>query len=163
MNKQAPSLPQVHQAVVEGGGPEAVAVEVRRVEGAEVKERWSVVGSKAHQRWVWPALDPLTGVGLADGLGPRADVVFEQVHAWLKPCGLAHFYPAAGGVSDRSRPAADHAVGTIPTPQLERKQLPLRTRSKRLAGKTICFSKSGFMHAIVLGLLVNRYEFGNFV
>ena len=31
---------------------------------------------------------------------------------------------------------------------------------KRLARKTICFSKSVFMHDTVIGLFVNRYEFG---
>ena len=38
--------------------------------------------------------------------------------------------------------------------------LTLRTRIKRLARKTICFSKSIQMHDIVIGLFVNRYEFG---
>ncbi len=30
---------------------------------------------------------------------------------------------------------------------------------KRLARKTICFSKSELMHDIVIGLFFNRYEF----
>jgi len=46
------------------------------------------------------------------------------------------------------------------TQQIERKHLTLRTRMKRLARKTICFSKSIQMHDIVIGLFVNRYEFG---
>jgi insertion element IS1 protein InsB len=40
------------------------------------------------------------------------------------------------------------------------KHLALRTRIKRLARKTIGFSKSLQMHDIVIGLFVNRYEFG---
>jgi insertion element IS1 protein InsB len=36
----------------------------------------------------------------------------------------------------------------------------LRTRIKRLARKTICFSKSIELHDIIIGLFVNRYEFG---
>jgi insertion element IS1 protein InsB len=36
----------------------------------------------------------------------------------------------------------------------------MRTRLKRLVRKTICFSKSIAMHDIVLGLFINRYEFG---
>ena len=51
--------------MVEGGCPEAITVEVRRVEAAEVEEMWSFVRSKAHQRWVWHAIDPLSGVVLA--------------------------------------------------------------------------------------------------
>ena len=39
----------------------------------------------------------------------------------------------------------------------------LRTRIKRLARKTICFSKSTCIHVIVIGLFVNRYELGVFV
>jgi insertion element IS1 protein InsB len=39
----------------------------------------------------------------------------------------------------------------------------LRTRIKRLARKTICFSQSVFMHDTVIGLFVNRYEFGTLV
>jgi insertion element IS1 protein InsB len=41
-----------------------------------------------------------------------------------------------------------------------RKHLTLRTRIKRLMRKTICFSKSIQMHDIVIGLFINRYEFG---
>jgi insertion element IS1 protein InsB len=33
-------------------------------------------------------------------------------------------------------------------------------RIKRLVRKTICFSKSIEMHDLVIGLYVNRYEFG---
>jgi IS1 family transposase len=42
-------------------------------------------------------------------------------------------------------------------------RLTLRTRIKRLARKTICFSKTTQMHDIVLGLFVNRYAFGRVV
>ncbi|HEY9655578.1 MAG TPA: IS1 family transposase, partial [Crinalium sp.] len=33
-------------------------------------------------------------------------------------------------------------------------------RIKRLARKTICFSKSAWLHDVVIGLFINRYEFG---
>jgi insertion element IS1 protein InsB len=51
-------------------------------------------------------------------------------------------------------------VGKSYTQQSERKHLTLRTRSKRLARRTLCFSKSVFRHDTVIGLFVNRYEFG---
>jgi len=53
-----------------------------------------------------------------------------------------------------------HVPGKRNTQQIERKHLTLRTRVKRLARKTICFSKSTELHDIVIGLFVNRYEFG---
>ena len=45
-------------------------------------------------------------------------------------------------------------------PKIERKHLTLYTRIKRLARKMICFSKSVEMHDIIMGLCVNRNEFG---
>ena len=146
--------------MVEGCCPDAITVEVRRVEAAEVDEMWSFVGSKAHQRWLWHAIDHLTGVVLAYGLGSRADEVFVELQQLLRPFGPVHFYTDAAGVYDRHLLASAHTVGKIYTQQIERKHLTLRTRIKRLARKTICFSKSIFMHDTVIGLFVHRYEFG---
>ena len=67
----------MNKGVIEGYCPDAVTVEVRRVEAAEVDEMWSFVGSKAHQRWLWHAIDHLTGLVLAYVLGTRADAVFK--------------------------------------------------------------------------------------
>ena len=43
-------------------------------------------------------------------------------------------------------PAEQRQVGKPAMQRLERKQLTLRTRLKRLARKTICFSKKQFFH-----------------
>ena len=150
----------MNRSVVEGCCPDAVPVEVRRVDAAAVDEMWSFVGSKAQQRWLWHAIDHLTGVVLAYAFGRRADAVFVKLQKLLKPFGLVHFYTEAARVYERHLPAAAHTVGKINTQQIERKHLTLRTRIKRLARKTMCFSKSVFMHDTVIGLFVNRYEFG---
>ena len=150
----------MNTSVVEGCCPEVITVEVRRVEAAEVDEMWSFVQSKAHQRWLWHAIDHLSGVVLAYTFGSRADKVFVELQKLLKPFGLAHCYTDGAGVYERSLPAATHTVGKSNTQQIERKHLTLRTRIKRLARRTICFSKSIFMHDTVIGLFVNRYEFG---
>ena len=150
----------MNKSVVAGCGPEAITVEVRRVEAAEVDEMWSFVQSKAHQRWVWHAIDHLSGVVLASVFGSRADRVFVELQKLLKPCGLEHVYTDGAGVYARHLPAAAHTIGKSNTQQIEHKPLTLRTRIKRLARKTICFSKSVFMHDTVIGLFVNRYEFG---
>jgi insertion element IS1 protein InsB len=78
----------------------------------------------------------------------------------LKPFGLVHFDTDAAGVYERHLPAAAPPVGKLNPPQIERKHLTLRTRIKRLARKTLCFSTSGCMQDTGSGLLVNRYEFG---
>ena len=101
----------MNTSVVEGCCPDAIAVEVRRVEAAEVDEMWSFVQSKAHQRWLWHAIDHLSGVVLASTFGRRADKVFVELQKLLKPCGLAHCYTEGAGVYERSLPAATHTVG----------------------------------------------------
>jgi insertion element IS1 protein InsB len=44
--------------------------------------------------------------------------------------------------------------------KIERKHLTLRTRLKRLARKTLCFSRSCAMPDLVIGLYMNHVEFG---
>jgi insertion element IS1 protein InsB len=53
-----------------------------------------------------------------------------------------------------------HNEGKRNTQQIERTHVTLRTRIKRLARKTMCFARSTQMHDIIIGLFVNRYEFG---
>jgi insertion element IS1 protein InsB len=59
--------------------------------------------------------------------------------------------------------AVDHAAyvfGKRNTQKIERKNLNFRTWIKRLTRKTICFSKLELMHDTVIGLLINKVEFG---
>jgi insertion element IS1 protein InsB len=130
------------------------------VDAAEVDEMWSYVGNKTQQRWLWHAIDHRTGVILAYVLGPRQDEVFLQLKALLAPFSLHHFYTDAAEVYNRHLASEHHTVGKPFTQKIERKHLTLRTRIKRLVRKTICFSKSILLHDIVIGLFVNRYEFG---
>ena len=76
------------------------------------------------------------------------------------PFGIKKFYTDDWGSYERHLPSDKHIIGKKNTQKIERKHLTLRTRIKRLARKTICFSKSSQMHDIVIGLFINRYEFG---
>jgi insertion element IS1 protein InsB len=93
-------------------------------------------------------------------LGSRADAIFKQSQALLPPFGLVQFYTDAAGVYERSLPAASHTIGKVYTQPIERKHLTLCTRIKRLARKTLCFSKTVLLHDVVIGCFVNLYEFG---
>jgi insertion element IS1 protein InsB len=93
-------------------------------------------------------------------LGKRKDVVFKQLQELLEPFGIRHYYTGDWGPYERHLDAETHHVGKRNTQKIERKHLTLRTRIKRLARKTICFSKLEKMHDIVIGLFINRYEFG---
>lgn len=136
---------------------------VVRVEEAEMDEMWSFVQSKKQQRWLWSAIDHRTGQMLAYVLAPHQDAALVELKALLAPFGLTHFYTDDWGAYSRLLDRLSHTVGKANTQKIERKHLTLRTRIKRLARKTICFSKSIWMHDIVIGLFINRYEFGRAV
>jgi insertion element IS1 protein InsB len=86
--------------------------------------------------------------------------VFVKLKQLLAPFGMTRFYTDDWGTYQRKLPTQQHTIGKENTQKIERKHLTLRTQIKRLARKTICFSKSIRMHDIVIGLFVNRYEFG---
>ena len=137
-----------------------IAVSIARVKAAETDEMWSYMKKKQEPRWLWHALDHGTGKVLAYVFGRRQDEVFLQLKTLLKPFGIRRFFTDGWGAYARHLPPKIHSPGKRHTQQIDRKHLTLRTRIKRLARKTICFSKSTELHDIVIGLFVNRYEFG---
>ena len=137
-----------------------ITVHIQRVEDAERDEMWSYVGSKENQRWLWHAIDHASGEILAYVFGDRKDVVFLKLKELLEPFGITRFFTDDWGAYERHLPSEQQVVGKRNTQKIERKHLTLRTRIKRLARKTICFSKLEKMHDIVIGLFINRYEFG---
>lgn len=121
------------------------------------------VESKKQQRWLWSAIDHRTGQMLAYVVAPHQDAALVELKQLLAPFGLRHFYTDGWGAYLRLLDQQGHTLGKANTQQIERKHLTLRTRIKRLARKTICFSKSTWLHDIVIGLFINRYEFGRAV
>ena len=136
------------------------SVEIVRVEEVEADEMWSFVGSKANQRWLWHAIDHETGEVLAYVIGKHQDSVLLELTDLLTPFGIRHFFTDGWGGYERHIPCKQLSIGKENTQKIERKHLTLRTRIKRLARRTICFSKSEKMHDIVIGIFINRYEFG---
>jgi insertion element IS1 protein InsB len=117
---------------------------------SQLDEMWSWVGNKAHQRGLWQAIERGGGKILAEVFGTRKDEVFLRLKALLMPFGINQDYTDDWGAE----------VGKRNTPKIENKHLNLRTPIKRLARRTICFSKTVLMHDLVIGLFINRYEFG---
>ncbi len=120
---------------------------------------WSFGGKKANQRWLWHAIERGSGKILAYVFGNRTDEAFLQLKALLLPFGIRRFYTDNWGAYKRNLDQLKHEVGKQNTQKIENKHLNLRTRIKRLARRTICFSKTVFMHDLVIGLFINRYEF----
>lgn len=139
---------------------EGLSVELQPFSDVEIDEQWSYVGNKSEQRWLWYAIDHATKVILAYVFGRRTDDVFIQLKALLDPFNIKQFYTDDWGAYARHLDETKHCIGKRNTQNIERKNLNLRTRIKRLTRKTICFSKSPIMHDTVIGLFINKVEFG---
>ena len=142
----------------------SVEVDIFQYSGheAELDEQWSYVQNKDNQRWLWLAIDHKTRTVLAYAFGTRTDEVFSELKRLLEPFGINTFYTDNWGAYSRNIPDENHVVGKDNTQRIVRKNLTLRTRVKRLARRTICFSKSKIMHDIVIGLFINFFEFPYF-
>jgi insertion element IS1 protein InsB len=127
----------------------------------ELDEMRSFVGDKEAARWLWHALDHRTGHIVAYVVGSRADDAFLELKALLDPFGVTRYYSDKCGAYRRHLPAERHTVGKRYLQKIERKHLTLRTRLKRLTRQSLCFSRSIDMHDLVIGLFINRYEFGH--
>jgi insertion element IS1 protein InsB len=158
----------VNQAVLQHLNPAHVEVEIWRADELEVRhglsseldEMWSYVRSKTNPRWLWHAIDHHTGKVLAYVLGRRQDTVFLELKALLAPFGITRYFTDGWGAYERYVEAERHTVGKAHTQKIESKHINLRTRIKRLVRRTSCFSKTVHMHDLVIGLFINRYEFG---
>jgi len=158
----------VNHAVLKRLPPEQVEVAICRAEElghrrgltSELDERWSYVGKKAEPRWLWHAMDHHSGTVLAYVFGRRKDDVFLQLQELLAPFHITRFSTDGWGAYERYLEPAQHTIGKARTQKIESKHINLRTRIKRLVRRTICFSKTTTMHDLVLGLFINRYEFG---
>jgi len=47
--------------------------------------------------------------------------------------------------------------------KFERRVLPIACTCYKMVRRTICFSKTERMHDLVVGLFINRYEFGRLI
>jgi insertion element IS1 protein InsB len=135
-------------------------LEVHRGLSSELDEMWSCVARKSNPRWLWHAIDHHTGKVLAYVFGRRKDKVFLRLQELLEPFSITKFYTDGWGAYERHIDVENHRVGKDKTQKIESKHINLRTRIKRLVRRTICFSKTEQMHDLVIGLFINRYEFG---
>ncbi|EBN5354558.1 IS1 family transposase, partial [Salmonella enterica subsp. enterica serovar Typhimurium] len=123
----------------------------------ELDEQWSFVGSKARQHWLWYAYNTKTGGILAYTFGPRTDETCRELLALLVPFKIGMITSDSWGSYAREVPKEKHLTGKIFTQRIERNNLTLRTRIKRLARRTICFSRSVELHEKVIGAFIEKY------
>lgn len=125
----------------------------------ELDEQWSFVGNKARQHGLWYACNTKTGGVLANTFGPCTDETCRELLALLIPFNIGMITSDDRGSYAREVPKDKHLTGKIFTQRIERNNLTLRTRIKRLARKTICFSCSVGLHEKVIGAFIEKYMF----
>ena len=114
----------------------------------EADEQWSFVQRKKNQRWLWWVEDFDSGQVVTFVFGRRTHRTFQQLRNLLKEHRIRvkkWFTDDWWAYLDLLNPRKNQ-TGKRNTQKLERKHLDLRTRIKRLARWTICFSKSETMH-----------------
>lgn len=123
-------------------------------------EMWSYYHDKSHQIWLWWAVDHNTNTPLAYTFGTREHKYLDELLSLLKPFNIGTVY-SDNNFAYSSKISDDKLViGKANTQQIERDHLTLRTRIKRLARKTICFSKNRDIHIGVVGTFINLFFFG---
>ena len=123
-------------------------------------EMWSFVHDKSNQVWLWWAIEHETNTPLAYVFGTREHKFLDELLKLLSPFGINLFY-TDNNYAYSSRISENHLkIGKRNTQKIERNHLTLRTRIKRLARRTICFSKMRDIHESVIGTFINTFFFG---
>lgn len=125
----------------------------------EADEQWSFVSNKKCQHWLWYALDSQRKKVLAYVFGPRTDKTCRRLLRLLRHFKYRLIATDYWGSYRRQIPKHLHRIGKAFTQRIERHNLNLRTHIKRLARKTICFSKSAEIHEKIIGTYIERYHF----
>ena len=126
---------------------------------AEADEQWSYVYKKKNRRWLWYIIEKTTRKVIAFIFGPRTDEVYQKLVNLLPEKLIDILYTDNRGSYSKIKFAPIHVIGKINTKRIERKNLDLRTRVKRLNRKTICFSKSEIIHDAVIGSFIMNHMF----
>ena len=122
-------------------------------------EMWSYYHDKSHQLWLWWAVDHNTNTPVAFWFGTREHKNLDVLDDLLSSYNIRRIYSDDNFAYSKKYDNDILITGKKNTQQIERDHLTLRTRIKRLARKTICFSKSESIHKAVVGSFINRYWF----
>jgi insertion element IS1 protein InsB len=125
-------------------------------------EMWGRVYCKKTPCWLWHAMDHDIGEIIAYVFGAREYEVLQKLLTVLSKLNveITRVFSDDNFAYHDAIPRDILQTGKRNTQRIERKHLTFRTRLKRLARKTICYSKSVEMHKTIFGLLINTLEFG---
>jgi len=124
-------------------------------------EMWGRVYCKETPCWLWHAVNDENGEVVAFVLGSREHEMLWKLLDLLYSLNveIEVVYSDDNYAYHDLIPRNILKTGKRNTQKIERKHLTFRTRLKRLARKTICYSKSRDMHILMFSLLINVLEF----
>ena len=119
---------------------------------------WSFVGNKKNQRWLWYAWEPRLKRIIAHVFGRRSKKTLHKLLGLLSEFNVTFWctdnFRAYDVLSDEK-----HITGKLYTQRIERENLNLRNRLKRLNRKTQGYSKSAEMHDKIIGTFIEREHY----
>lgn len=133
------------------------------VEGDELEldEIWSFVKRRKNKRWIWLALCRRTRQVVALAIGNRGKKtclwLWKAIpEAYKKAHCFADIWEAYSKVIAASQLTQSHSKAG--TNHIERFNCTLRQRLGRLVRETFSFSKTDYMHLVVLSLFIHSYN-----
>lgn len=124
----------------------------------EVDEMWSFIGNKKQQRWLWYAWEPRLKRIIAHVFGSRSRKTLRKLLGLLSGFSVAFWCTDNFSVYELL-PGKKHITGKLYTQRIERENLNLRNRLKRLNRKTLGYSKSAEMHDKIIGTFIEREHY----
>ena len=122
----------------------------------QMDEQWSYVGNKKNQRWLFYAWEPRYQRVIAHVFGPRTKKTLKKLIKLIKSYKFKCYCTDDWKPYSSELPEDIHVVTKKLTQSIERTNLTLRTRLKRLTRRTICFSRSEKLHDKVIGEFISR-------
>ncbi len=116
-------------------------------------------GQQGRQHWLWYAYNTKTGGVVAYTFGPRTDETCMELLTLLTPFNIGMITSDNWGCYAREVPQDKYLTGKIFTQRIERNNLTLRTRIKRLTRKTLCFSRTIELHEKIIGAFIEKHMF----
>lgn len=119
---------------------------------------WSFVGNKKQQRWLWYAWEPRLKRIIAHAFGNRSKKTLRKLLGLLSGFNVA-FWCTDNFSAYELLPGKKHITGKLYTQRIERENLNLRNRLKRLNRKTLGYSKSAERHDKIIGTFIEREHY----
>jgi len=104
-------------------------------------------------------MEKQTGIIIAWHNGKRTDNDLQCLLDYMSNIPVNKYYTDDWGAYERLLPSHQHIVGKDETWKIERKNLNFRTHIKRLARKTICYSRNETIHDNVIGAYIEQFYY----